>query len=255
MFENVNSKIENSGIDSVIQNLRNDKGQLRDLIAAEILEGSNEKAAEILRLCGCKAIIPGTMYAPMHEVDRFYQCRPGYLTSILRRFGITVKFTPTEFVSTDFPTILRRNNVGADYIIGNDYITYTMIHKTTREKYEFSYVKGRYHFVSARVVLALSMLMYYGSNLNPDGVGKSVCDKLMTSTYAEAAKVFQSRRDDPVIFQPDGALPVVGSEQISTSAEQLSYIIKTSVASAMAEFAKYIEQGGFTPKLHNQRSA
>lgn len=49
-----------SNMHEVVDTLRNNFGRIRDLVSAEVLAGTNEKALDILRTCGCKVFVPGT---------------------------------------------------------------------------------------------------------------------------------------------------------------------------------------------------
>lgn len=245
-------------MDEVLQILQ-DGGRLNDLIAVEILKGSNEKALDILRVCGCEAIVPGTIYAPLNDIAKFYQCRPSYLTTILNRFGITPAKTPADVMKCGFPYFLWHFNLEKQFAVSCKYNTYTMIDKETNKKYEFNHSNKAGNLYSARVVLAMAMLMYFGRTINQEAMGSKLYKKLLSSTYADSAnkamadrraklqKMRQIQRQSTVDADAEAEAQVsennaavLSNGTIVMTADFLAGLIKTAVHEAVSEFAKTV---------------
>jgi len=243
--EKCNDEISKVGMAEVIQTLQ-DGGRLNDLIAVEILKGSNEKALDILRVCGCAAVIPGTFFAPLTEVAKFYQCKPSYLLTLLNRFGITPAKTPADVMKCGFSYFLCHFDLEKRFSVSSRYTTHTMIDTQTNQKYEFTHSDKAGNFYSARVVLALAMLMYFGRVINPEAVGNEIYKRLLSSTYHDAAQQViaerrakqQAENKTPTAVTPDSNTAVLSDGKVTMTADFLAGIIKTAVHEAVAEFAK-----------------
>lgn len=241
--EKCNGEISKTGIAEVIQTLQ-DSGRINDLIAVEILKGSNEKALDILRVCGCKAVVPGTMFAPLAEVSRFYKCQPRYLHTVLNRVGITPTKTSTDVMKCSFSYFLEYFGIGEKFFISSRYNTHTLTDVNTKQKYEFTHTNSSGgNFYSARVVLALAVLMYYGRTANTDSVGGGIYEQLLESTYYDAAQqnIASSgaqKQTDSKTAIPDDNTAVMDDGKVTMTAEFLAGLIKTAVHEAVAEYAK-----------------
>lgn len=250
--EKCNDEISKVGMAEVIQTLQ-DGGRLNDLIAVEILKGSNEKALDILRVCGCKAVIPGTMFAPLTEVARFYQCRPSYLQTVLNRVGITPTKTPADVMKCGFSHFLVYFDLEKKFRVSSRYCDHTLTDLETNQKYEFTHSNSAgANFYSARVVLALAMLMYFGRTVNMDVMSSEIYERLLSSTYYDAAqRVIVERRakqqaeakaaaDVKPDTNPDNNTAVMSDGKVTMTADFLAGIIKTAVHEAIAEYAKTV---------------
>lgn len=243
--EKCNDEISKVGMAEVIQTLQ-DGGRLNDLIAVEILKGSNEKALDILRVCGCKAVIPGTMFAPLTEVARFYQCRPSYLQTVLNRVGITPTKTPADVMKCGFSNFLVYFNLGKKFRVSSRYCDHTLTDLETNQKYEFTHSNSAgANFYSARVVLALAMLMYFGRTVNTDVMSGEIYERLLSSTYHDAAqRAIAERRiqqqAEVKAAVPDNNTAVMSDGKVTMTADFLAGLIKTAVHEAVAEFAKTV---------------
>ena len=250
--EKCNDEFSMVGMAQVIQTLQ-DGGRLNDLIAVEVLKGSNEKALDFLRVCGCEAIVPGTMFAPLIEIAKFYQCSPSYLRTVLNRAGITPAKTPADVMKCGFSHFMRHFDLEKRFCVHSRYSTHTMIDRETNQKYEFTHSdKAAGNFYSARVVLALAMLMYFGRVVNPDATGSEIHKQLLRSTYYDAAQRGIAERkarqqaeshaaaDVKPDTVPDNNTAVMSEGKVIMTADFLAGIIKAAVQEAIAEVSKTI---------------
>lgn len=246
-----NTEISETGMSEVIRILQ-ENGRLHDLIAAEILQGTNEKALDILRACDCRVIVPGTHFSPLNNLAYFYNCNPRYILTLLNRVGITPAKTPSDVMKVGFPHFMWENKLEKRFAIHRQYSNYTMIDRVTGEQYEFNHSSKAGNLYSARVVLAVSLLMYFGRTINPEAKGNDIYHRLMNSTYADnARRIFAEREkqraeasfaaevsqpEAPVSATEDAA--VLSDGKITMSAGFMAGLIKTAVQEAITEFAK-----------------
>ena len=246
------SEIIDPGMGEVLRILQ-ESGRLGDLIAVEILKGSNEKALDILRVCGCRAIVPGTNYAPINDMAQFYNCNPRYCLSLLNRFGLTPAKTPVDVMKCGFPLFMWQYQLEEKFAVSRRYSTFTMIDRENGEHYEFNHGDKAGNFYSARVVLALSMLMYFGRTINPEAKGNEMYKRLLSSTYADAARDVLARRKEertqaeqsPEPVKAEAVAPevsdnaaVMNDGKVVMTADFLAGLIKTAVHEAIAEFSR-----------------
>ena len=246
------SEIIDPGMGEVLRILQ-ESGRLGDLIAVEILKGSNEKALDILRVCGCRAIVPGTNYAPINDMAQFYNCNPRYCLSLLNRFGLTPAKTPVDVMKCGFPLFMWQYQLEEKFAVSRRYSTFTMIDRENGEHYEFNHGDKAGNFYSARVVLALSMLMYFGRTINPEAKGNEMYKRLLSSTYADAARDVLARRKEertqaeqsPEPVKAEAVAPevsdnaaVMNDGKVVMTADFLAGLIKTAVHEAVAEVVK-----------------
>lgn len=242
-----------AGMHEAIANLRG-FGRLRDLIAAEILSGSNEKALDILRTCGCNIFIPGTVFTTLNEFAKFYGVKNSYIQSIMNRWGIVQKKTPSDCTRGDFYYFARRHGVPERYSISRRHPDYVLCDKLTHRQMVFSHSQNG-NFYSARVVLAFAAMMYYGKNIHPDAVGNQVFETLRASTYFDAAQTEVAKQTeirqkqlaatvldnqpDTEVPQEDGAV-INDDGKVVMTPEFFAGIIKTAIHEAIAEVSKTI---------------
>lgn len=242
-----------AGMHEAIANLRG-FGRLRDLIAAEVLSGSNEKALDILRTCGCNIFIPGTVFTTLNEFAKFYGVKNSYIQSIMNRWGIVQKKTPSDCTRGDFYYFARRHGVPERYSISRRHPDYVLCDKLTHRQMVFSHSQNG-NFYSARVVLAFAAMMYYGKNIHPDAVGNQVFETLRGSTYFDAAQTAMAKQAEarqkqlaatvldtvsaPEEHQEDGAV-INDDGKVVMTPEFFAGIIKTAIHEAIAEVSKTI---------------
>ena len=183
------------GMQKVIDDLRR-HNDIPRLIAAEVLSNSNEHAAELLRVCECNALIPGTNWADMGRAAEFYgMSRDQFYTQLVTRDIIAskvecdvVNVKPDEFL----------NKLG---LIGGKFSR-----RKARRISTWSYTPaGRYGvykfnagrsatLVSARVVLAVAALKSIGSyRVGGPNVAR-VYEVLFKSSYGETAQAVLKER-------------------------------------------------------------
>lgn len=233
------------GMSAVIQNLR-DCGRGRDMVSAEILEGTNEKAADILRSCNCYALIPGTMFAPLDKFAEFYGVTEQYIKSVLRRRGIIQRNTPGDVIRMSGSAFLAENGL-ADKFCNHYSGVYQYRNDNHTRAYSFSCVKSG-NFYSARVVLAFATLMFQARNINGDRVGKSVYKILMNSSYADAARFKKAEIRERENLEMEANMAVNNQNEnnailnqegnLVLTPEFFAALIKTAVREAVSECMK-----------------
>lgn len=242
-----------AGMHEAIANLRG-FGRMRDQIAAEVLSGSNDKALDILRTCGCNIFIPGTIFTTMSEFAKFYGVTTQYVFTVLNRWGITAKKTPNDCTRGDFRYFAYHNGVLERFSLNSRYQEYILCDKLSHRQMTFQHSKNG-NFYSARVVLAFAAMMYYGKNIHPDAVGNKVFETLRSSTYFDAAQTEVAKQTeirqkqlaatvldnqpDTEVPQEDGAV-INDDGKVVMTPEFFAGIIKTAIHEAIAEVSKTI---------------
>lgn len=246
-------RVCDAGMHEVISNLR-DFGRLKDLMAAEILSGSNEKALDILRTCGCNIFIPGTVFTTLNEFAKFYGVKNSYIQSVMNRWGITQKKTPDDCTRGDFRNFAYDHGVLDRFSVSSRYQEYVLCDKLTHRQQTFSHAQNG-NFYSVRVVLAFAAMMYYGKNIHPDAVGNKVFETLRSSTYFDAAQTVMAKQaearqkqladaaldksPEAEVSHGDGAV-INDDGKVVMTPEFFAGVIKTAIHEAIAEFSKTI---------------
>lgn len=242
----------NAGMHETIANLRG-FGRMRDQMAAEVLSGSNEKALDILRTCGCNIFIPGTIFTTVSEFAKFYGVTTQYIFTVLNRLGITAKKTPNDCTRGNFEDFAYHNGVLERFSLSSRYQEYILCDKMSHRQMTFQHSKNG-NFYSARVVLAFAAMMYYGKSIHPDAVGNKVYETLCKSTYFDAAQtevakqaeirqkknvaaVLDDHQNTEEVQQEDGAT-INDDGKVVMTPEFFAGIIKTAIREAVAEFFK-----------------
>jgi len=139
------------------------------LIAAEILCGTNEQAADVLMEFGFSSFIPGTFFATADDIQVFYGVSESYLTGELRRIGASPKFSPEDVVHDSPRSVAVR------------------FRSKAHNRHE-GYISGFQRLIlSSRLMLALSVLMRCGRTIPNNSRIKTVYEELKSTDYAHAA--------------------------------------------------------------------
>lgn len=171
--------------------------RIADLIALEILQGTNEKAMDVLGACGFKGLIAGTFYAPLSEVVKFYGVSTQYIKGLFTRYGFSRVRTPEDVLNLSVSGFLKMQNVQDRYLVSRTeqdawrlsdrYEDCLYIFPVSHEKTEC--------FCSARLILAISAIMYYGRRIPKDSVGFNTFERLRETSY-NAAAVIRKRQNE-----------------------------------------------------------
>lgn len=124
-----------------------EKKTAESFTAMEILTGSNELAADILKMNGFKSL-DSDGFAEIHKPMEFYGVSLLYYTNLLDRYNICLKHYPSDVI----------------------------------RKYDKKYGET---YLSARVILALCMLMQQGRNIPKDSKVKEIYLRLCDTSYYE----------------------------------------------------------------------
>jgi len=228
-----------------------EQGRERDLISAYILEGTNERAMDILRACNCDAFVPGTMFVPMSRFAEFYGVTEGYVKNILGRYGITNRKMTDDVKRRNVPAFLREEGISERFSCSYQYNNVRILcDKELHKQYSFKHIKAA-NFYSARVVLAFASMMYYARVNREKGNAVSIYNTLMKSSYRDAAVEEMKRREDmadeqeveavqiPNTQQPDSNSAILTQQgNLVLSSEFFAALIKTAVREAVSECAK-----------------
>lgn len=79
---------------------------LRD--CSRILTLSNDNAVEILKSLGFTQVVPGTHFAPMYDLAKFFGVKEDSLYSYLQRYGLNHTDNPREAFSCDLRVFFHR---------------------------------------------------------------------------------------------------------------------------------------------------
>lgn len=227
------------------------QGRERDIISALILEGTNERAMDILRACNCDAFVPGTMFVPMSRFAEFYGVTESYIVGILNRYGITHNKMPNDVKRRSVRGFLQEHGVADRFSCSYQYhSTVVLCEKEFHKQYSFKQVKCA-NYYSARVVLAFASMMYFARVNREKGNAISIYNTLMKSAYRDAAIEEMKRSEQPeneqeveAVQSPDNQQPDSNSAILTQqgnlvlTSEFFATLIKTAVREAVAECAK-----------------
>lgn len=244
-----NVRVSQSKSDA-IQLLRK-QGRERDVISALILEGTNERAMDILRACNCDAFVPGTMFIPTSRFAEFYGVTESYILGILNRYGITHTKMPNDVKRRSVRNFLQEHGVADRFSCSYQYHNiWVLCEKEFHKQYSFKQVKTA-NYYSARVVLAFASMMYFARVNREKGNAVSVYNTLMKSAYRDAAieemkraKQQESEQEVEVVQSSDNQQPDSNSAILTQqgnlvlTSEFFATLIKTAVREAVAECAK-----------------
>lgn len=164
--------------------------KISNLIAAEILRGTNEKAADILGACGFNGLIPGAYFAPIEEVIGFFGVTKKYVRSAFLRHKIGARNTPDDILNDKTYSFLSSHTNQERYMISHPaHNKWSFLDRYTKDHRTITIEQDKTTFCSARVILAMSALLYYGRKIPDNSVVLDVFKRLKsTSYYAEACK-------------------------------------------------------------------
>lgn len=173
----------------VVNSLSNSTN-LTNLIAAEVLRGTNERAADILGACGFNGLIPGAFFAPVEEVIAFFGVTKEYLRSAFLRHKIGARNTPEDILNDKTYKFLSSHTNQERYMISRPaHNKWSFLDKYTKDHRMLTIEQEKTTFCSARIILAMSALLYYGRRIPDNSVVLDVFKRLKnTSYYAEACK-------------------------------------------------------------------
>lgn len=180
-------------------------------VASEILEGPDGRAAELLRICDFRNIVPlpGMYFSTLSRIAGFYRIQEeSYIKSVLSGCGITQKNFPDDVKRGAWLLdMIRRDVAGREgrYIInvGND-CCYIHDKSGSYGNRRIVPISPQQLVYSPRVVLALAAIMYYGRHTPKDSVASRVYAILEKSDYYIAA-LDRVKRIKKGVFRTDGA--------------------------------------------------
>lgn len=163
------------------------------LLAVEVFDGGNDRAADILMLCGFDKLIGGTNYASIGDVAGFYGISQQYLKEAMRRYGVGARNMPEDvFVGQYYDFMMRfGDETRKRYTLKscNEPGTFALYDSFTKRTMA---VKGDYRckmiYISARLILMLPCFLLCGRSIPADSVVNAVFDKLQRTRFSEAAK-------------------------------------------------------------------
>lgn len=163
-------------------------GNRGEVIAAQVLKGTNEKALDILKVLGCKGFFPEIEHINISYLAKFYGLTSGYLYGVLQNRKITVNTFPEDVYNvTTASGFQKKFNISSDWVLFEGYRTIEA--KSEIRKAHFIISPERMNkFISARLALALAAIMFYGRVIVNNSVATKVLEALDNSSYAEAAE-------------------------------------------------------------------
>lgn len=166
---------------------------LPKLLAVEVFDGGNDRAADILMLCGFDKLIGGTNFASLGDVAEFYGVNPKYVKDAMSRYGIGAKDLPRDVcVDRYYDFIMKfgeeaknrhiqkRSDVPGTYVLYDTLLKGTV---TVRGDYDHKTT-----YISARLILMLACFLFFGRKIPADSMVKAVFEKLQNTSFCEAAK-------------------------------------------------------------------
>lgn len=134
--------------------LKHDKEHCRQ--AGEALRMSNDDAAEFLRSVGFSQIIPGTHFAPGHDVAQFFDIKESCLYNFILRYGMNNRDNPMEAISSELVSFFRAAGLFEVGEVVSDLKTkvFDFHFKNTDTHYVTTYGSST-RMYSARVIVAM----------------------------------------------------------------------------------------------------
>lgn len=157
------------------------------IFAAKILarDKANEVAAEYLMMFGLDRIIEGKYCVSVRDAAQFYGVSIGYLENKIQYAEFSKRMMPDDYTHC-FPQE-NGNGLYTWELFGPSNNSIRLTHKETGDRLE--YVNTKLDFISARIMLALCPLMYYGRKIPNDSMVARVYEQLKrTPMYREAKR-------------------------------------------------------------------
>ena len=184
---------ENSGTKAKsIQSYR-DSVDVAHLLAVEVFDGGNDRAADVLKLCGFDKLIGGTNFASIGDVAEFYGVNLDYARTAMRRYGIGAKDLPDDVCSERFYWFTQRfgDEVQKRNCLKRSATPGTFLLYDSSSKRELV-VTGDYDhrttYISARLILMLSCFLFYGRRIPDRSTVEAVFNTLKRTSFFEAAQ-------------------------------------------------------------------
>lgn len=215
MFEKINTS--NATLDNMSKNHGGSlsKGKESDRFVAAVLQGSSDKAADMLRGFGMASIIPIVNYVTLSDAAEFYGVNEKHIKNVLirNRFGPTttggliVRRTLAEL----FSGFGLENVIRTEHAMVNGKSTTRVFIDPAIEVPDTDNVKtkitfnrdkfGRDWFLETRVVLALGVMMYFARYIPRDSMVAKVYEGVKHGSYA-ADVLAMNLRNKYEVFEP-----------------------------------------------------
>lgn len=195
---------------------------MKQLLIEEILHTPTREVMEILRIAGYSFPVPldGCGFSRVDNFAKFYKVNYGYVGRVLKRHSVTEKDLPFHVIpGSELDERLKRHadaiyQSPSRYTVSKITGGYVVLDRADglREVSNIKIVSSKLYY-SPQVVLALPVLMYYGTHLDPESVGKKVLNLIeRTTCYDNAAtRLYQFKQNKPQAqaqpAQPQGECP------------------------------------------------
>lgn len=232
-----------------IQSYRN-SDNVTYLLAVEIFDAGNDRAADILKLCGFDKLIGGANFASLNDVANFYGVNPKYVRDAMRRYGVSAKDLPDDVCSDRFSWFIQR--FGADVQKRNclkrsstpgTFLVYDSFSK--RELVVTGDYDRRTTYISSRLILMLSCFLFYGRRIPERSTVETVFNTLKRTSLFEAAarkeleakrklcnKVYMAGTDQPDVVQPDNILAIRANGDVVMNGDIFDRLLEKSSGGA-----------------------
>ncbi len=169
------------------------------MLGIETFSGTNEKAADILSVCGFDGFISGSVFAPKSEVVRFFEVSKDYISGALPRYRFIPQEMPYDVIRLPIAEFLRQQGIKSRYEIrvSKDDTAYQLFDKIGKTPTTIQGTPGkRIKFLSARAILSLTCFLYYGRRIPENSRIREVFEKLKHTSYYDGAlrRVEENRR-------------------------------------------------------------
>ncbi len=199
---------------------------LKHLLAAGLLRMPTENAIDLLKVVGYSFKIPllECAFSTIGEIAEFYNVNDGYISRILQKYGV-VRRIGTDYVlsGTQMNNILRQICTqvapGRRHEVRGGSGSYVFLDRANGCR-QASAVKlsPKKLYYSPQIVLLLPVLMYWGTYLDPDSVGKKVLRAIERTAYYDQAVTdfcrLNKKREEPQrVSAPEVSPPAAEKEQ------------------------------------------
>lgn len=226
-------------VNRVVSRLRNG-GDIRSALAARIIEGGNEKAAEFMKEFGCNILIPGTTFVALGSASEYLGVAEDYLRGVAQRKDIWNTKLPGEVVRTSAENFIRNYTSDRNFIVKPVKYSRTRVYylRECDENLLFSAYPVD-HFFSARAFLATVALManprsatsWYRNRVR-DFQGELVRKYVEPACQNTACKEEEKIEN---INNSSGTASLRSNGNIELSPDFFAAVIKTAVKEAVSE--------------------
>ena len=203
---------------------------------SRILSLSNDNAVEILKSLGFTQVVPGTHFAPMYDLAKFFGVKEDSLYSYLQRYGLNHTDNPREAFSCDLRVFFHRAGLlKHGKIVQGEGLGPGGMFDFHFQKLDCHYVteyRWSTRFYSARVAIAmLPLLANWNKKRNPTHKCVSLHEKVM-AFVVEHEKQKEAEAIEKAATRAQVSEPAMGA---TISKDELIGMIKQAVREVLAD--------------------